>query len=136
MNRILLVEGDPHFRGVIERLLLRSYSCVIASVATGKTAQDELSRQSFDLVIIDLDMEEGKNWDTLRRAIGNPGNPAAIVFSSEDTPVNMEYAKSCGAFDFLSKPFDYGILKTAIDSALQEPKRGGTSNRMPPLRQS
>ncbi len=125
MAKILLLEDDAHYREVIERLLLRSYPFTIRSVGTEALAWEALSNDEFDLVLLDLYIGGRRCWETLRRTIDHPGNPATIVFSCEDTQGNADYAVSHGAFAFLTKPFDFVRFKRTIDAALQarEPAR-------------
>ena len=119
MARILLLEDDPHYREIIERLLLCSYPYPIMSVATETQACEELAKGDFDLVLLDLYIEGRRCWETLKRAVGHPGKPVAIIFSCEDTQGNADLAVSQGAFAFLSKPFNFVRFKKTIDSALQ-----------------
>ncbi len=119
MAKILLLEDDSHYSGIIERVLSRSYSCPITSVATEMQAQEELSKEDFDLVLLDLYIDGMRCWETLRRVVSHPGKPIAIVLSCEDTRMNEEIAVSLGAFAFLSKPINFVRLKMTIDSALR-----------------
>jgi DNA-binding NtrC family response regulator len=119
MRKILLLEDDSHYREIIERVLLRLYPCSVRSVATEMQAREEFSRERFDLVLLDLNIDGQKCWDTLKRVALLPDRPVAVVLSCEDTPANAEYAMSLGAFAFLSKPLNFHRLKTTIDSALR-----------------
>lgn len=125
MVKVLLLEDDPNFRGIIERVLARFYSCSIKSVATEGQAWEELSRDDFDLVLLDLYIDGRRCWETLTQAIRHSSRPRAIVFSCEDTCGNGEYAVTHGAFAFLSKPFNFARLRSTIDSALASRNRGG-----------
>jgi CheY-like chemotaxis protein/GGDEF domain-containing protein len=118
MVKVLLLEDDSNYREIIERVIRRSYSYAVTSVATERQAWEELSRESFDLVLLDLNIDGKRCWETLKRAVGHPGKPVAIVFSCEDTVGNAEYAVSHGAYTFLSKPFNFTRLKTTLDTAL------------------
>jgi len=118
MAKILLLEDDSHYRDIIERVLFCSYPNQLKSVATEMQAWEELSKEEYDLVLLDLYIDGRRCWETLKRAMSNPGNPVAIVFSCEDTQGNADYAVSQGAYAFLSKPFNFVRLKMTIDSAL------------------
>lgn len=120
MAKILLLDDDSRYRGIIERVLLSSYPYAITSVATEKQALEELSKQDFDLVLLDLYIDGRRCWNTLKMAVKHPADPVAIVFSCEDTSENAEYALSHGAYAFLSKPFNFVQLKMTIDSGLHE----------------
>lgn len=124
MVKILLLDDDSSYRGIIERVLLLSYPYAITSVATESQALQELSKRDFDLVLLDLNVDGRRCWNTLKMAVKHPGEPVTIVFSCEDTPENEEYALTHGAYAFLSKPFEFIRLKMTIESALDEKKPG------------
>lgn len=124
MVKILLLDDDSRYRGIIERVLLSSYPYAITSVGTETQALEELSKWDFDLVLLDLYIDGRRCWNTLKVAVKHPGDPVPIVFSCEDTRENAEYALSHGAYAFLSKPFEFVRLKMTIDSALGEKRRG------------
>lgn len=119
MGKILLLEDDSHYREIIERVLLRCYPNPIKSVATEMQAWEELSKEDFDLVLLDLYIDGRSCWETLKRVVSHPGKPIAIVLSCEDTRGNADYAMSLGAYAFLSKPINFVRLKMTIDSALR-----------------
>ena len=126
MGKILLLEDDSHYREIIERVLLRSYPYPIKSVATEMQAREELSKESFDLVLLDLYIDGQRCWETLKRVVSRPDKPVAIVLSCEDTRENADYAVSLGAYAFLSKPINFVQLKMTIESALRSEKRSAS----------
>ena len=119
MGKFLLLEDDSHYRGIIERVLSRCYPYPIKSVATEMQAREALSKENFDLVLLDLNIDGQRCWETLKQVVSHPGKPVAIVLSCEDTQGNAEHAVSLGAHAFLSKPINFVQLKMTIDSALR-----------------
>ncbi len=119
MGGILLLEDDSHYREIIERVLLRNFSLSVTPVATEMQAEEELSKGNFDLVLLDLNIDGRRCWETLKRVLRHPAKPVAIVLSCEDTQRNVDYAISLGAYAFLSKPIDFLQLKMTVDSALR-----------------
>ncbi|MBI5576014.1 MAG: response regulator [Deltaproteobacteria bacterium] len=118
MANVLIVDDDPHFRAIIERVILRNHACSVTAAATEEEAWDHLSKQTCDLVLLDLHIEGKKSWDTLKKIGEMPAGPAVIVVTCDDTRENAEYSRSLGAADFLSKPIDFGRLKESIEAAL------------------
>jgi DNA-binding NtrC family response regulator len=123
MGKILLLEDDSHYRDIIERVLLGTYPYPVKSVATEPQAWEELSKEEFDLVLLDLYIDGRCCWETLKRVVSHPRKPVAIVLSCEDTRRNADHAVSLGAYAFLSKPINFVQLKMTIDSALRTEKR-------------
>ena len=136
MVRVLLLEDDPHYREIIERVLLRSAPYAIESVATEPLAQRALAEREFDLVLLDLNIHGRRCWETLARAVRHPCAPAAIMFSCEDTQANVEYALSHGASAFLPKPLSFLRLQMAVETALQARGRGPLGEGTAPVRPS
>jgi len=132
MGKILLLEDDSHYRGIIERVLSGCYPGPVTSVATETEACEELSKEDFDLVLLDLNIDGRRCWETLKRVLGHPARPVAIVLSCEDTPRNADYAVSLGAYAFLSKPINFVRLKMTIDSAFRAKKPDAPVTPPPP----
>ena len=126
MDKILLLEDDSHYREIIGRVLLRCYSCPVKAVATEMQAWEELSKEDFDLVLLDLNIDGRRCWETLKRVVSHPGKPIAIVLSCEDTQGNADYALSLGAYAFLSKPIDFIRLESTIESAFRTETQGSS----------
>ena len=124
MDKFLLLEDDPHYREIIGRVLSRNFPCTVTSVATEMQAWEELSRENFDLVLLDLYIDDRACWETLTRVVHHPATPVAIVLSCEDTQGNADHAVSLGAYAFLSKPINFLRLKMTIEAALQTETRG------------
>jgi len=136
MVRVLLLEDDPHYREIIERVLLRSAPYVIEAVATEAQARKALAEETYDLVLLDLNIQGCKCWETLARAVRHPASPAAIMFSCEDTQANVEYAVARGACAFLPKPLSFLRLQMTIESALQGRERAALEGGRAPVRPS
>jgi DNA-binding NtrC family response regulator len=132
MGKILLLEDDSHYREIIERVLLLCYHNLVKSVPTEMQAWEELSKEDFDLVLLDLYIDGRRCWETLRRVVSHPRKPIAIVLSCEDTRMNADIAVSLGAYAFLSKPVDFLRLKMTIDSAFRAEKRDASSSSETP----
>ncbi|HSG05449.1 MAG TPA: response regulator, partial [Nitrospiria bacterium] len=118
MAKVLVVDDDSHFRGILERIILRSYTYSVKTAATEEEAWEELLRDPHDLVLLDLYIDGKKSWDTLRWTRALPSAPGIIVVSCEDTKENADYAKSLGAFAFVPKPIDFARFKSTVDAAL------------------
>ncbi len=118
MAKVLVVDDDSHFRGILERIILSSYTYSVKTVAGEEEAWEELSRNPYDLMLLDLYLDGKKSWDTLKKIRTLPSVPAVIVVSCEDTKENAEYARNLGAFDFVPKPIDFARFKATVDAAL------------------
>jgi len=118
MAKVLVVDDDSHFRGILERIILRSYTYSVKTASTEEEAWEELSKTPYDLVLLDLYIDGKKSWNTLKRFRALSSPPAVIVISCEATTENAEYATALGAADFVPKPIDFAQMKVSVDAAL------------------
>lgn len=118
MAKVLVVDDDSHFREILERIILRSYTYSVKAVSTEEEAWKETADGACDLVVLDLYIDGKKSWDTLKRIRGFSSPPAVIVISCESTKENADYARALGAFDFVPKPIDFARFKAIVDEAL------------------
>lgn len=130
MPSVLVVDDDPHFRGIMERVILRNHAFAVRSVATEAAAWEEMGKGPCDLVILDLYIDGKKSWDTLKRIQKGFSGPPVLMVTCEDTPENAAHAKALGAVDLIPKPIDFGRLKTAIDNLVSWEREEVVSHRL------
>src|SRR2546422_1548200 len=135
--RILMVDDDPINQRVAVNLLRRRGWEALA-VANGKEALDVLARQSFDLILMDLQMPEMDGFQTasvirqneaqkppgtstretttaLRQgAARNSGHLPIIALTTTSQPGTREKCFEVGMDDYLTKPFKPAELYAAI----------------------
>ena len=91
----------------------------VTDVASGREALNEIEQGPFDLVLMDLKMEEMDGIETLReiRKV-SPLLPIIIMtaYASVKTAVD---ALKAGAFDYLTKPLDLDELKVVVKKGLE-----------------
>lgn len=111
--RILVVEDDGGLReALVDTLLLGGYECREAD--SGERALVQLSRQSFDMVISDIQMG-GMDGLTLLQTIRQqyPQTPVLLMtaYANIDGAVR---AMREGAIDYLAKPFSPEVLLNQV----------------------
>ena len=88
-------------------------------------AKNRLQASSPDLFIVDINLPDGSGLDfciALRAA----GNTAPIlILTANDTEMDMVTGLSCGADDYVTKPFSLAVLRARIDALL---RRGSHSS--------
>jgi len=113
----LVVDDEPDIRTLLEITLGRmQVACV--SCADLAEARARLAEQSYDVCLTDMRLPDGDGID-LVRLIGEryPNLPVAVI-TAHGSMESAIAALKAGAFDFVSKPVDLGILRRLIDSAL------------------
>ena len=120
--RILMVDDEPDLEPlVLQRLRhkIRSgqYSFVFAS--DGVKALDMLKEnKDIDIVISDINMPHMDGLTLLEQIPKVDPNVRAIILSAYGDMKNIRTAMRRGAFDFITKPIDFGDLEETIDRTL------------------
>jgi DNA-binding NtrC family response regulator len=124
--RVLVVDDDPQVRRLLAEVLqTEGYSC--ETVWAAREAIRVLRRQSFDLLITDLNLPDRSGLDLLDIVSRKyPGLPS-IVITGYASIESTKQAIRRGALDYLPKPFSGQAVINAIEKALHSPgaTRGG-----------
>jgi two-component system response regulator HydG len=118
---ILIVDDDTAHRTMLRILL--NYDYEIFEADDGSTAIEKVKNRPFDLVIMDVRMPKVSGMEALDMIKSlRPAVPVVMMtaFSSQDSAAQ---ARARGAFDYLSKPFDFDNLKHTIEKAVADRQR-------------
>ena len=112
---ILIVDDDSHSLEVLAHVLQRDgYETVTAS--DGATALEAAEQHRIDLALVDFNLPDTTGDQVLhhiRRL--HPLAPVLIMSADEK---NLFPASDAGAYAFVRKPINLGVLRTAITRAL------------------
>src|SRR6516162_8804704 len=116
--RVLVVDDETHVRTMIGASLEREgYDIQLA--CSGREAIDLLEKDTFDLVLTDLVMQDGNGIFLLDRIRGKlPNLPVVMVTAVHDIGVAID-AMRRGAYDYLLKPFEREQLVGTVVRALE-----------------
>ena len=122
--RVLFVDDEEELvSAVVERLELRD---IEASGATsGVEALQQLEKQEFDVVVMDVRMPGLGGLDTLRRIGRVYPQLQVVLLSGHGSTENVEEGLRLGAFAYLEKPVDIEHLLDVIRNAAENGGRGG-----------
>lgn len=115
--RLLLVDDDPSLLKLLG-MRLSSEGFSVTTAQSGPEALRVLNRETLDLVISDLRMDEMDGmalFAEIQRL--QPGMPVIILTAHGSIP-DAVAATQQGVFSFLTKPVDRDALYKAIDDAL------------------
>ncbi|HET6207129.1 MAG TPA: HD domain-containing phosphohydrolase [Terracidiphilus sp.] len=116
--RILVVDDETHVRSMIGATLERQGYDVQLAIS-GHEALEMLEKNTFDLVLTDIVMQDGNGIFLLDRIRGNqPNLPVVMVTAIHDISVAIDSMRR-GAFDYLLKPFEREHLMATIVRALE-----------------
>lgn len=111
----LIVDDEADIRELVELTLMRMG---LRTQAAGDLAQarELLATQSIDFCITDMRLPDGLGLELVREYSGKL--PIAVITAYGNAEMAVESLKA-GAFDFVSKPVDLGMLRKLVDSALK-----------------
>lgn len=120
-SRVLIVDDSPVNRMVLGRLLSRC-GCPWEVAASGPEALEMLTRESFQLVLMDCQMA-GMSGLVTTAEIRKSHSPADLPIIAVTASSNAELRQQClqvGMNDFMAKPVRPEILDDLLDRYLKE----------------
>ena len=118
-TRLLIVEDEPHIRAGLEKGLAK-FVDTIDTAGDVNQAQDLLVKHDYDTVIADVKLPGDRNGLDLVSWIHERQQRTAVIVitahGSVDTAVD---AMRRGAFDFIIKPVDLGLIREQVAKAIE-----------------
>jgi two-component system nitrogen regulation response regulator NtrX len=120
-TRVLIVDDEPgireSLRGVLED---EDFSC--QAVESGEKCLEELARNSYDAVLLDVWLPGMDGMETLARIQEIPfaDRPQVVIISGHGTIETAVKATKLGAFDFLEKPLTIEKVTVVLNNAVQQ----------------
>lgn len=116
--KLLLLEDDPAIRGEQARLLAAAGFAVDA-VDSLSAARMAVERCSYDVAVLDLQLQDGTAYDLLELFAQRADAPAIVVVSSTMDLAVRARCMELGARDFVSKPFQPAELVRRVKRSAQ-----------------
>ena len=111
--RILLVE-DNQARAEGLTAILRGSGYAVDAVADGASAEAVVAAETYDLVILDLNLPEMDGLDVLRAMRARANKAAVMILTARGTPEERVKGLDLGADDYMIKPFDISEFEARI----------------------
>jgi len=119
--KILVVE-DIALNQLLMKTLLDDFRFESDIAANGKIALEKLETNTYDLVLMDLQMPEMNGFETtehIRKKMNS--NIPIIALTADVTTVDLAKCKSVGMNDYIAKPVDERLLYNKIVGLLKTP---------------
>lgn len=112
-KKILIVEDETKLSQVMT-LYLKKENYNVVCVSDGKAAQEIISSESFDLIILDI-MLPGKDGWALLRKIKSLGNTPVILTTARGEEDDRIFGLELGADDYMVKPISMRELVLRVN---------------------
>jgi len=116
-GRILVIDDDPQIRRAMRTsLTARGYE--VGDARTGEEGLDKLRSETYDLVLLDMNMPGIGGIETCRM-IRSSSEIAIIMLTVSNTEKDKVDALDAGADDYVTKPFSMPELLARIRATLR-----------------
>lgn len=116
-GRILVIDDERSALVLLDRVLSGAGHQVVL-VDTGEAGLFKLSREHFDLLIVDKNLPGIDGLEVLRLARQQHPSLGAILITGFPTPDTRSEATALGVHGYVTKPFGILEIVTACDAAM------------------
>ncbi len=120
-HHILVVDDEPLIRQSLSGVL-EDEGYLVEAVESGEACLEEISRNRYDLVLLDIWLPGIDGLETLERIAQRPlaDRPAVVMISGHGTIETAVRATKLGAFDFLEKPLTIDKVTVVVKNAIRQ----------------
>ncbi|KMP12521.1 nitrogen regulation protein NR(I) [Candidatus Nitromaritima sp. SCGC AAA799-C22] len=122
--KILIVDDEENIRRLFKKALEKK-NYTVHTAPNAEEALRKIRNQDYFLVFCDIFMDGMSGLDLLKEVKGISAPPKVVVMTAQDTMNNTIEAMRSGAYDYISKPFDFDEIYSLVDRA--ETSRGITA---------
>jgi adenylate cyclase len=123
ISRILFVDDEPDLEALVLQKFRRQIRDGTVSFLFAHDGVEALAalktNADVDLVVTDINMPRMDGLSLLQKLQESEGRLSAIVVSAYGDMANIRTAMNRGAFDFVTKPIDFGDLETTIAKTIR-----------------
>ena len=116
--KVLIADDEVEFAStIVSRLNLRNYTANMAN--SGKQALEAIENDLPDVLLLDLKMPDLDGLEVLATLKKTCPDLVVIILTGHGSPEAGEMGKELGAFDYVMKPVDLGLLIQKIENAFK-----------------
>lgn len=124
--RIFIVEDDLVLADGLKNSLMQS-AYAVDVVHSGQEADDVLSYQTFDLIVLDLGLPKLSGFEVLKRLRARKSLTPVLILTANDNLTDRVKGLDLGADDYLAKPFELAELEARVRALIRRGQSGGSA---------
>ncbi len=116
-DTILLVEDNPHIMEINrEALLTEDYT--VLEAPDGRTCMAQLAAHDVDLIVLDIMLPDSDGLALCRRIRQQYDTPVLFLTALDENAQIIQGLRA-GGDDYLTKPYDIGVLLARVEARLR-----------------
>ncbi|MBI4456591.1 MAG: response regulator [Acidobacteria bacterium] len=113
MQKVLVVDDDPVIVSMLKKFL-ESKDYQVLTAADGVDALQEVNRENPKVVLLDIDIPSKDGLEVLQEIKRRDRNTGIIMITAMADDAIGQSALAAGAFDYITKPFDWDYLERVL----------------------
>lgn len=123
---VLIVDDDESVRSVLYKVI-RSNGFEAKTAGSGEEALDLVSRTSFDLILLDVNMKGMDGFEVVHTVRERGIKTPIIIVSGRQEDYDTLYGLDIGADDYVTKPFNPVVLGAKVKALIRRSKDSSTA---------
>jgi DNA-binding response OmpR family regulator len=116
--RILLIEDDPRLAGLVTEYLGEA-GLRVSTAATGRAGLDQIGRQPYDAVVLDLMLPDIDGLEVCRQLRAASSEVPVLMLTARGDTMDRVVGLEIGADDYMAKPFEPRELLARLRAILR-----------------
>ena len=117
-ERILVVDDEYLIRWTLQQNLTKEgYEVLLAE--TGEEALEKVVEEAPDLMLLDIKLPGMDGYEVLEKALRMDQGIVPIMITAYEDVESVVKTMKLGAFDYITKPFDFDKVRLSIRKALE-----------------
>jgi DNA-binding response OmpR family regulator len=118
-TKVLVVDDEPDMVDIL-KVVLTQAGFEVSSASSGKECLEKVSKEVFDLIVLDIRMPQMDGWTTLRKLKEKKvtDKTKVVILTVEKGPGVEIFGLQDVVADYITKPFDREKLVKHVKKAL------------------
>lgn len=116
--KVLIVEDDPSIRKLVDKTLT-TQGMLVFQAENGETGLDMISKETFDLVILDIFMDDISGYEVAKEIRKHNLQIPIIFLSGKSQDEYIIKGLDIGADSYITKPFSPLVLSAQVKSKIK-----------------